>query len=85
MDSDTSLAFGSVIFAMVAGWFLYAGWTLEVAVTTEAGEVANLQLMHIQAVNFAIGIGAAIVSAILAVGSAIVAAIGRASKEPAQP
>ena len=75
--SDALLALGSFLFALVAGWFLYAGLSAGVTVATEAGEIANLQLMHVQATNIAIGIGASVVSAILAVGAAIVSAIGR--------
>lgn len=78
MSSETTLAGTSFVFALVAGWFLYVGMSLEVTVTTAEGTVANLQLMHMQATNIAIAIGAAIVSAILAVGSAVVAAIRRA-------
>lgn len=77
MDSGASLAFGSVIFALVAAWFLFVGISADVAVITEAGEIANLQLMHTQTSNIAIGIGSAIVSAILAVGAAIVSALSR--------
>lgn len=84
MDSDTSLAAGSVIFGLIAGWFFYVGLSADVSVMTDAGEVANLQMMHMQATNIAIGIGAAIVAAVLAVGSAIVGAILKASAPPSQ-
>lgn len=77
--SDALLAIGSFIFALVAGWFLYIGFVADVSVPTDSGDVANLQLMHVQATNIAVGIGAALVSAVLAVGSAIVAAIHRAA------
>ena len=79
MDSETSLAAGSVIFALVAGWFVYVGVAAETTIAYEGQIVANAQLMHIQTTNIAIGIGAAIVSAILLIGSAIIGAIRRAS------
>jgi hypothetical protein len=78
MGTETLLAFGSLIFALVAGWFIYAGLSVDVTIATEVGLVTNAQLMHVQATNIVIGIGSAVVSAILAVGSAIVAAIRRA-------
>lgn len=81
MSSETNLAVISTIFMLVAAWFLYAGFSMEVVVTTEAGEIANLQLMHMQATDIAIGLGAAVVSSVLAIGSAIVAAIRRAASE----
>lgn len=74
MSSETTLAFFSAIFALIAGWFLYVGFTAEIVV----GETVNLQAMHIQSQNIATGIGASIVSAVLAIGSAIVTAIRRA-------
>jgi hypothetical protein len=80
MDSETTLGLGSFIFTAVAAWFIYVGVSADVTVATEAGEMANLQLMHIQATNIAIGIGSAVVAAILAVGAAIVGAIGRSSE-----
>lgn len=75
MDSETSLGFGSVIFALVAAWFVFAGVSAETTVIYEGQTVANAQLMHVQATNIAIGIGSAVVAAILAVGAAIVGAI----------
>lgn len=75
MDSETSLAFGSVIFALIAGWFVYAGVSAETTIVYDGQTIANAQLMHIQATNIAVGIGSAIVSAILAIGAAIVGAI----------
>jgi hypothetical protein len=72
------LAMTSALFAFVAAYFLWSGFTL----VTDFDGTANLQLMHIQSLNFATGIGSAIVSAILAVGSAIVGTITKASAEP---
>lgn len=82
MSAESLLAVGSALFAIVAGWFLYVGLSMNVVVATDAGEVANLQLMHIQASNTSIGIGAAIVSAVLATGSAIVTALRKSYEEP---
>jgi hypothetical protein len=56
---------------MVAAYFLYSASI----VPTSIDSTANLELMHIQSVQFAIGIGAAVISAVLAVGAAIVGAI----------
>lgn len=78
---QTVLEVIATIFAIIAAWFIYVGVSAGVTVTTEAGEVANLQLMHVQATNIQIGIGAAIVSAILLIGSAIIGAIRRAATE----
>ena len=82
MKSEATLAFASFLFAVVAGWFFYAGLSIPVAVATEAGDVANLQLMQIQSTNIAIGIGAAVIAAILATGSAVVGVIRQASVAP---
>lgn len=79
MDSETSLAGGSAIFALVAAYFLFLGFSAETTINFEGQIVANAQLMHIQATNILTGIGAAVVSAVLAAGSAIVGAIRRAS------
>jgi hypothetical protein len=65
----------SVLFAIAAAFFLYSGLSMPTTIHDGTSEVANLQLMHTQSLNIAIAIGAAIVSAILAVGSAIVGAI----------
>jgi hypothetical protein len=42
----------------------------------DGGSVANLQLMHAQAMNIGIGIGAAVIAAIFATGAAIVSSRG---------
>jgi hypothetical protein len=67
----------SVLFAIAAAYFLWSGFSLD----TSIDGTANLQLMHIQAMNFATGIGAAIVSAILAIGASIVGAIKPSSHD----
>ena len=75
MDSSARLALSSVLFAFAAAYFLYSGFTTPTVVETEAGEMANFQLLQIQALNFWLGIGSAIISALLAVGSSIVGAL----------
>ena len=69
------LSVGSGLFAIVAAYFLYSGFSTPTTITVEGNDIANLQLMHIQMLNISIGIGAAVVSAILATGAAIVGAI----------
>lgn len=82
MDSDTRLALGSVLFAILAAYQIYSGLSAPMAFPTEQGEVANLQMIHLRSMNLDIGIAAAIISAILAVGSAIAGAITKASEQP---
>lgn len=82
MDSETGLAGGSAIFALVAAYFLFLGLSAETSIAYEGQIVANAQLMHIQSTNVLVGIGSAVVSAVLAVGSAIVGAIRQASAPP---
>lgn len=60
------LAFG-VAFWAVAAYFIYSGMILP----TNDGMVANLEAMHIQSLNFATGIGAAIVAAIFTSAAAL--------------
>lgn len=66
------LAAFAFIFALIAGYFLFEGFTLD----TSVGEVANLQLMHVQAMQIGLGIGAAVIAAILVTGAAIVSSRG---------
>jgi hypothetical protein len=73
------LAFSGVVFAIIATYFLFSGITLE----TTIGDTANLQLMHIQSMNIATGIGSAIISSILTVGAAIVGTVKEVSEPPA--
>jgi hypothetical protein len=71
------LAAFAFIFAAAAAYFLYSGLTLETSVADGAGgSVANIQLMHVQAMQVGLGIGAAIVASIFAVGAAIVSSRG---------
>lgn len=61
------LAAIAFVFTLVAGYFLYVGVTLD----TSIEGTANLQLMHVQAMNIGIGVGAAIIASIFAVGAAL--------------
>jgi hypothetical protein len=71
------LAAFSFIFVLIAGYFLYAGISLDTSVPTgDGGTVANLQLMHVQAMKIGLGIGAAIIASIFAIGAAIVSSRG---------
>lgn len=71
------LAAFAFIFAAVAAYFLYSGMMLDTSVSAGDGSsVANLQLMHVQAMQIGLGTGAAIVASIFAVGAAIVASRG---------
>ena len=71
------LAAFAFVFALVAGYFLYSGFSLETSVSTgDGGTVANLQLMHVQAMQMGLGIGAAVIASIFAVGAAIVSSRG---------
>lgn len=76
---DGKLVAASVLFWLAAAYFLYSGFTTPTLVETEAGEVANLQMLQIQALNFWLGIGSAVIAALFAVGAAIVGALNRAS------
>jgi TRAP-type uncharacterized transport system substrate-binding protein len=71
------LAIASGFFALVATYFLYDGFLVQVVVPTTGGDVANLQLMHVQSLDISLGIGATVVSAIFAIGAAIVGQIRR--------
>lgn len=79
---QTVLEIAAGIFAAVAAYFLYSGFTLATNITIEGQAVANLELMHIQSMNFATGIGAAIIAAVLLAASAIIGAIRWASSQP---
>jgi hypothetical protein len=70
------LAAFSFVFVLVAGYFLFTGLTLDTSVSTGDGTVANLQLMHIQAMKIGLGIGSAIIASIFATGAAIVSSRG---------
>lgn len=66
------LAAVALVFALVAGYFLFSGMTLDTSVSADGTTVANLQLMHVQAMQIGIGVGSAITASIFAVGAAIV-------------
>ena len=71
------LAAFAFLFALVAGYFLYSGLTLDTSVSTgDGGTVANLQLMHVQTMQIGLGIGATVVASIFAVGAAVVSSRG---------
>lgn len=66
------LAAFAFVFALVAGYFLFEGMTLD----TNVGDVANLQLMHVQAMQIGLGVGSAVIAAMFAIGAAIVSSRG---------
>lgn len=68
------------LFAVIGVYFLYSGFILPTSVPNPAAvpgmeQVANLELMHIQTMNFLTGVGALIISALFWVGAAIVGSI----------
>lgn len=71
------LIFGA-IFWVCAAYFIYCGFITPTTVPNPAGgeEVANLQAMHVQGLNFQLGIGAAVLATIFTCTSAIVAKLG---------
>lgn len=69
MNAKNVLTTASVLFGFVAAYFLYSGFTLGTSVETGGQAMANLELMHIQSLNFATGIGSAIISAIFGAAS----------------
>jgi hypothetical protein len=77
MSTQAGLGVTALIFGLVAVYFLYAGFTTPILVATDAGAVANLQMIQIQSLNFWLGIGASIIAALFAVGAAIVGALDR--------
>ncbi len=57
------------VFWVIGGWLIYVGITMTVTVNPDgAGEVANLQLMHIQQLDMLIGALAVIQGTICFVG-----------------
>lgn len=66
---QTVLEFVSAIFVAVAAWFLWVGFS--------SGAEFQAQLFQ-----FLLGVGAAIIAAVLFVGAAIIGAIRRASSAP---
>ena len=76
----TILSSIGAIFSLVAGYFIWIAVGMEtttVVAQAPAGfdGVANLQMMHLQAMNLQIGLSAAIIAAIFFVGAGITAAI----------
>jgi glycerol kinase len=71
------LAALSFIFVLLAGYFLFSGFTLDTSVSSgDGGTVANLQLMHVQAMKLGLGVGAAIIASIFATGAAVISSRG---------
>jgi hypothetical protein len=63
----------ATVFVVIAGYFLFVGLTLDTSVAAgDGGTVANLQLMHVQAMQIGLGVGAAVIAAIFATGAAII-------------
>jgi hypothetical protein len=65
------------LFGVLAAWLIYTGIRIETAVPspdapTGFDGVVNLQAMHYQAMLIHLGVGAAIVAAVLLVGSALI-------------
>lgn len=76
MGGSIRLSIAAVVFGLAAFWFLFWGFTMNTTVNPDGlGDVANLQMMHVQSLNFAVGIGAAVMSAIFFAGSVIVGAL----------
>ena len=78
----TAMWFAGSLMWVIAAYLIYIGLQSETTVPTQDAPagfegVVNVQLVHIQAMNFHLGIGAAIVGAILIGAAAIVSAIGR--------
>lgn len=73
--SRAVLSGGAVLAGIGAAYFVFSGYALDTTISTAAGDMANLQLMHVQSINFAAGIGLAIIAALLFVGAAIVEAL----------
>lgn len=69
------LASASVLFAILAIYFIYSAQVMAVTVPGMEGEVANFQLLQVQANGFVVGVGLAIVASVCGIGAAIVAAI----------
>lgn len=75
----------AVLFAIISAWFLYIGFSMDTTITSEGMDVVNMQLMHIQSLNIALGVGAGIAAVLIAVGGAVVDAIERASGALSRP
>lgn len=61
---------GTALFLVIAVYFLYSGFTVTTHIPQphDGDAIANLELMHIQSLNFMTGIGSAIVAAVLSLG-----------------
>lgn len=73
----TGLYLGGAAFWVAAAWFIYSAFQIPMTIQTDGGEVANLQLMHIQSAKLILGVGAGIAAAILTGCGAIIEALRR--------
>lgn len=82
---QTVLEVVAALFAIVAGYFLFLGFSAETTVAYDGQVIANAQPMHYQLVHILIGVGSALISAVLFAGAAIIAAIRFASEASDTP
>lgn len=82
---SAALGFVGSLMWLAAVYFFYDGMVTPMTVTTEAGEVANLQLMHIQSANFLIAVGLAISGTVALCTSAILASMPPLPKGDQKP
>jgi hypothetical protein len=72
----TGLGFLALVFALIAAYFLYVGFSISTAVSAGDGTfTANLQLMQVQSLDIMVGLAAAIVASIFTVGTCVAAII----------
>lgn len=86
-----TLSVPAFVLMLVAGWFMFAGFSVETTLPSNdptigalgVQGISNLQLMHIQLLDFVTGLVAGLASAVLFAGAAIVAAVqDRANEQP---
>lgn len=68
----------ATIIAIIAGYFIWIALNMDITVANPDGipqRVVNIELQHINQIDFMLGIGAAVVSSIFYSASAIVSAI----------
>ena len=66
-----ALIAAAAIFGVIAAYFLVAAFAVPVFAQDADGNFGGPYLMHLQAMDLARGIGAAIISALFAVGAAL--------------
>ena len=78
----TALNVWAFVLILVAAWFIYAGFSMDVTVANTSTDVlggsqnvANLELMHIQLLDVIIGVVSALGACVMFAAAAIVAAI----------